>query len=86
MKITDIIALAKAGYKASDVKELLEAEDPTPEVVEEKSGDENTPDYKRLYEDTLAKLEEAQKANRKEPMPKVEEKDLSDALAKALGC
>lgn len=79
MKLGDIVALARAGYSASDVKELLEKEVPEqPEVPEEpkeeiqeveeklqepKDDDSDEPDYKALYEESQKKLQEAQKLN-----------------------
>ena len=66
MKFEDLVAFAKAGYKPADVKELLEMQiesnqpEPEPEPIQEP---EPEPDYKKLYEESLAKLKEAQKAN-----------------------
>lgn len=45
MKLSDIIALAKAGYSVSDVKELISlssSEDPEPAPQEDKPEDEKT--------------------------------------------
>lgn len=91
MNLTDIIALAKQGYKPGDIKELIELADSiAPETTTqptlsntatedeavntlaapEKPKDESivTPDtkvidYKKLYEESQAKLADAQKAN-----------------------
>ena len=74
MKFEDLVAFAKAGYKPADVKELLEMQiesnqpEPEPEPIQEPEPEpiqepEPEPDYKKLYEESLAKLKEAQKAN-----------------------
>lgn len=101
LSIFDIVALAKAGYKVSDIKELTsvdvpeedksnnenEADTPseTPaqppaensaketEKVEEGAGTSDKDiDYKKLYEDKCAELENAQKLNTKMPIPNTE--------------
>lgn len=74
MNITDIIALAKQGYKPSDIKELLEmavpVKDQTEEAeqktvpeevqkVEAKADDsEDAIDYKQLYEEEKTKTDQ----------------------------
>ena len=82
MKFSDIIDLAKAGYKTSDIKELLQLQEPDdkkePEgsegkkkVPEGSDGKKNEPDpidYKKLYEDEKKKLEELQNKNSREPI------------------
>lgn len=101
LSIFDIVALAKAGYKASDIKELTSVDVPE----EDKFGNENEADttsktseqppaensakasekveagtetsdndidYKKLYEEKCAELENAQKLNTKMPIPNTE--------------
>lgn len=84
MNLSDIIALAKAGYSVKDVRELLAIETPAPTAPVEKAEEitpepaqenndvespiesaplENEPDYKSMYEKTLADLKKAQQAN-----------------------
>lgn len=81
MKLADIVALAKSGYKVSEIKELLELGNETPEEentekvnnsdgvpgsdtsqpgggaseseAEAGNNEEDTTDYKALYEDLL---------------------------------
>lgn len=38
MRLSDIVALAKAGYKASEIKELLTLKDPEPEPEPKNGG------------------------------------------------
>lgn len=53
MNFMDLVALAKAGYKYNEVKELLAMEPPAPEP--EKPAEAPTePDYKALYEELKA--------------------------------
>ena len=88
MKFTDILDLARQGYKPADIKELLSLNtdpvnepDPEPEPKPEpepgpepepepgpKPEPEPEPDYKKLYEDTLKKLDALQKANQRQPI------------------
>ena len=50
MKFSDIVDLAKAGYKPSDIKELLSLKTPetieAPEQVEAKTETDDTPEVK----------------------------------------
>ena len=64
MHITDIIALAKAGYTAKDIKELLSVEVmeksetiTEPEKPIETESEEKEPDYKTLYENATKEIE-----------------------------
>ena len=72
MKFSDIIDLAKAGYKTSDIKELLQLQEPDdkkePEGSEGKKNEPDPIDYKKLYEDEKKKLEELQNKNSREPI------------------
>ena len=66
MTIKDILDFAKAGYKPSDVKELMalaEPEQKEPEQKEPEQKEPDVPDYKKLYEESQKKLKAAQKAN-----------------------
>lgn len=87
MNIKDIIALAKAGYKPGEIKELLELavpdpepekKDPEPDPEPEKKDTE--PDYKAMYEESQKKLLAAQKANQRQQVDVPEEKALADIL------
>lgn len=84
MNLSDIIALAKQGYKPGDIKELIDMAKPepveTPEPVEapkviekeEPQAEEPKaaePDYKKMYEESQAALKKAQEANRRQPAP-----------------
>lgn len=69
MNISDIVALAKSGYKISEIKELLSLEpapapepEPAPveEIKQEEQSKEEVIDYKLKYE---ALLEENRKAS-----------------------
>lgn len=92
MHIKDIIALAKAGYKASEVKELMALEEKVVEnpssttPVETELEPDPEPDYKALYEAEKDKVAVMQKTMRTEPSPEPEEEDLTKILAKALDC
>lgn len=101
LSIFDIVALAKAGFKASDIRDLTSIDVPE----EDESGNENEADttaqtsaqppaensakesekveagtetsdddidYKKLYEEKCAELENAQKQNTKMPIPQNE--------------
>lgn len=84
MKFSDILDLARQGYKPADIKELLSlntdpVNEPDPEPKPEPEPEpkpepepepkpEPEPDYKKLYEDTLNKLNAAQKANQRQPI------------------
>lgn len=87
MNIKDIIALAKAGYKPGEIKELLELavpdpepekKDPEPDPEPERKDPE--PDYKAMYEESQKKLLAAQKANQRQQVDVPEEKALADIL------
>lgn len=66
MKLTDIIALAKQGYKPNDIKELLALAEPN-----EKTGNDEpeTPEKEEPIEDREQEKEEPaeNKAENKEP-------------------
>ena len=77
MKFSEIIDLAKAGYKPSDIKELMQLQDPEetkpvakPEAKgsEGKVKEEDPVDYKKLYEEEKKLREELQDKNSKEPI------------------
>lgn len=73
MKLSDILELAKNGYKASDIKELIEladskaddAEDEHKEDTEEIQPEDKT-DYKALYEESQTRLKKLQAENRRD--------------------
>lgn len=90
MKIGDIIALAKAGYKKKDIEDLLAVdteekkeepdskEEPEPEKKKEEQEpkedpnpeekkEDPEPDYKKLFEESQAKIKKLQEKNRKDP-------------------
>lgn len=98
LSIFDIVALAKAGFKASDIRDFTSIDVPEedksnneneadttvqtsvqppaensakePEKVEAGTEtSENDIDYKKLYEEKCAELENAQKLNTKMPIP-----------------
>ena len=85
MKFSDIVELAKAGYKPSDIKELLTLKEPDdkqePEGVKkvQKGSEPDEPDYKALYEAEKKKLEELQDKNSREPQPEPEK--IEDVIA-----
>ena len=93
MKFSDIVELAKAGYKPSDIKELLTLKEPE----EDKKGSEefkkvqkgsepDEPDYKVLYEEEKKKLEELQDKNSREPQPEPEKiEDVIKSVRKSIG-
>lgn len=91
MKFSDILDLARQGYKPSDIRELLSMTEPDtkpePEPeTEPKPEPEPEPepepkpepkpepepetelDYKKMYEDTLKRLDALQKANQRKPL------------------
>ena len=85
MKFSDILDLARQGYKPSDIRELLSMTEPEPEQKPEPKPEtepepdpkpepepetepETEPDYKKMYEDTLKKLDALQKANQRQPV------------------
>lgn len=93
MKLADILALAKAGYKPGEIRELIALETPEPESEPPKEDPEPEapqppePDYKAMYEDMQKKYEEsqqklkaAQKANIKQPVEQPEDKSLEDLI------
>lgn len=57
MNIVDIIALAKAGYKPADVKELVALATPEPEPKKPEETETEQTDYKALYEQIKAELD-----------------------------
>ena len=68
MKLSDIIALAKAGYKPSDIKELLTIDEPKqePDKKEEKKEEPGKNDPDKI-EDPFTKLvDEENNKNKKE--------------------
>ena len=58
MKLEDIIALAKAGYKPSDIKELVKLSEKTKESTESKEPDERDKQIKEL-QDQIKKLQDS---------------------------
>ena len=88
MKFSDILDLARQGYKPSDIRELLSMEiepkpepkpepehepepkpEPEPEPKPEPEPEQKPePDYKKMYKDTLKKLDALQKANQRQPV------------------
>ena len=76
MKLTDIIGLAKQGYKPSDIRELLKIETET-EPEQPAEGPQHEPDYKQLYEEEKAKR---QAAARKQEVAKDDTKSVEDTL------
>ena len=84
MKFSDILDLARQGYKPSDIKELMSMEtepktetkpetepETKPETkpeTEPETKPETEPDYKKLYEDTLKRLDALQKSNQRQPV------------------
>ena len=87
MKLTDIIELAKQGYKPADIRELLKIETETepqpeqsaedPEPQPEQSAEDPEPDYKTLYEEEKAKR---QAAARKQEVAKDDSKSVEETL------
>lgn len=76
MNISDIIALAKQGYKPNDIKELIELtapeinkEESAPDIippVEDNIDTDNKPiDYKALYEASIKEIEDIKDSNKK---------------------
>lgn len=76
MNITDIIALAKQGYKPADIKELIELStlDVNSDVPDTETGTPDEPDtendnkpvdYKALYENSIKELETVKASNKK---------------------
>ena len=96
MKFSDILDLARQGYKPSDIRELLSMDTETksepenepenePETKSEPENEPETksepetepetkpetkpePDYKKMYEETLKRLDALQKANQRQPI------------------
>ncbi len=92
MKFSDIVDLAKAGYKPSDIKELLTLKEPEdkqePDEVKkvQKGSEPDEPDYKALYEEEKKKLEELQDKNSREPQPEPEKiEDVIKSVRKSIG-
>lgn len=85
MKFSDILDLARQGYKPSDIRELLsmdtepetkpETEPETKPETEHETEPETKPetDYKKLYEETLKRLDDLQKSNRRKPIEEHED-------------
>ena len=87
LKISDIIALSRAGYRASEIKAMSEMpeepetpEEPEPEAPAEPEAtpDPEEPDYKSMYNELKAsvddlkdKLHKAQQKNVNQPAPPV---------------
>lgn len=79
--ITDLAALARAGFTPSTIKEILDAEQKKAEPTKQESDSSNKqdePDYKKLYEESQAALEAKEKelnsvqvANTKQEVPAV---------------
>lgn len=86
MNLKDVIDLAKAGYKPADIRELVEIAKESKEVKDEPEEPEKEPDpepaidYKKLYEESQAKLSQAQKSNAKKTISKPEEKTDEDVF------
>ena len=55
MKLDDIIALAKQGYKPGDIKELIELSKGEPEDEKKKEIDELKEQIKKLQEENARK-------------------------------
>ncbi|MBQ0139409.1 MAG: hypothetical protein KBT36_08940, partial [Kurthia sp.] len=94
MKLSEVIALAKAGYSKKDIEVIKREEekevekpippaeepdvvvedvpDPEDELIEVEEDEEEIIDYKKLFEESQAKLKEVQKENAKQPLPKVD--------------
>lgn len=78
MKFSDILDLARQGYKPSDIKELLSINtEPETEPKHEPEQETDTksepnsdpePDYKKLYEDAMKKIDLLQKSNQRKPI------------------
>ena len=79
MKFSDILDLARQGYKPSDIRELLSMTEPETEPKPEPDTEPKPetepepepkpePDYKKMYEDTLKRLDALQKANQRQPV------------------
>ena len=77
-KWSEALELAKAGFKASEIKEMWEAKDETPTETEQEEEQEEQDekeeqeeqkdepiDYKLKYEEAMEKLKIAQKENSK---------------------
>ena len=70
-KWSEALELAKAGFKASEIKEMWESKDETPtepeqeEKEEQEEQKEEPIDYKLKYEEAMEKLKIAQKENSK---------------------
>ena len=93
MKFSDINALAKAGYKPSDIKELLQLKEPEgnegkdkePEGNKGKDKEDAPIDYKKLYEEEKKLREELQNKNSKEPIKEPEKiEDIIKSVRKSI--
>lgn len=91
MKFSDILDLARQGYKPSDIRELLSMDtepqpepkpkpepqpEPKPEPQPEPKPEpqpEPKPNYKKMYEDTMKKLDLLQKSNQRKPIEEDED-------------
>lgn len=77
--ISDLAALANAGFKASEIMELAKADReskkvPDPETDKEPDPEPDKepdpePDYKSMYEETKKKLDDIQASNTKKELP-----------------
>lgn len=97
LTIGDIVALAKQGYKPSDIKELLaltggetddkqntppaDEKDPADEEEPEEKADDDKPNYEKLYNDLLKEKQEANRRQENAGEPPV---DTQEALNKIM--
>lgn len=58
MKLEDVIAFAKAGYKPADVKALMELESKDVEVIEDEVEDVEVPEDEEVPEDDAPDISE----------------------------
>lgn len=78
--ISDLAALANAGFKASEIMELAKADheskkvpDPEPSKEPDPEPEQDPePDYKSMYEETKKKLDDIQASNTKKELPEDE--------------
>lgn len=87
---SDAMALVNSGYTPEDIEKLKGLEDKEPETkplevpqvadpINENNNKEPLPDYKKMYEDTKAILDQVQKTNINKDIPtspKVDEKKI----------
>ena len=87
MKFSDVIALARAGYKKKDIDDLLNMDMREQEESEqyqeqpEQDQEESEQDYKTLYEQAQKDLQKAQAANRQQNINKDNEQDEQKVLS-----